>query len=277
MEELGDESLDDDAASQAEAQALGELAEELADDGPGAPDGAGRGSGRFAGASTGEDFAEEAGEELPRSARESTADLDSLPDIAALEPSSSDRPGPSMRAPRIPTPGERPADAVKDVLGGQDPSTLARAIRTVLKKEEGIRLGGGGDKKKQNSSAGGSPGVGILGARMDGPGRRRKTARAPRYRERIEVRGGLPRPGKLLARFFREILTVEAPANLPEPRPAPSGAPGPSSASSSASSRAPAPLPATRRHRPAIRRQLFHGFPFTGFAREARDGWEVPL
>jgi hypothetical protein len=122
VEELDDESMDEDARSQAEAQALGELADDLADEVPGA--------------SKGEEAAEEAEDELPRSARESTADLDSLPDIASLETSLSDRPGPSMRAPRIPTPGERPVDAVKDVLGGQDPSTLARAIRTVLKKEE---------------------------------------------------------------------------------------------------------------------------------------------
>jgi len=134
VEELGTEQ-DEDAASQAEAQALGELAEEL----PGGTESGAPGQrGGVSGGSEDEEAVEEVESEdgLPRSARESTEDLDSLPDIAALESSSPDRPGPSMRAPRAPIPGERPADAVKDVLGGQDPSTLARAIRTVLNKEE---------------------------------------------------------------------------------------------------------------------------------------------
>jgi hypothetical protein len=143
VEELDADSLDEDSTSQAEAQALGEFAEELAEELPGSSDNGASAQraaapGRHAGSAAAEEAAQEAqsDDELPRSARESAADLDSLPDIAGLEPSSSDRPGPSMRAPRIPTPGERPADAVKEVLGGQDPSTLARAIRTVLKKEE---------------------------------------------------------------------------------------------------------------------------------------------
>ena len=121
-EVLDADSMHEDSASQAEAQALGELSEELAEELPGAPDSA--------------EEAKPEGE-LPRSARESTEDLDSLPDIAALEAPTELNPGPgSTRSSRIPTSGERPGDAVRNVLSGQDPATLARALRTVLKKDE---------------------------------------------------------------------------------------------------------------------------------------------
>lgn len=139
-EVLEAESMDEDSTSQAEAQALGELAEEL----PGAPESAeptlrGAAPGRPAGSFASEEPVQDAEpeDEIPRSARESTADLDSLPDIAALEPPSADRPGSgSARSPRLRKPGERPEDAVREVLSGQDPATLARALRTVLKKDE---------------------------------------------------------------------------------------------------------------------------------------------
>jgi len=133
-EALEADSLDEDAASQAEARALGELAEELSEELPGTAAPA-----RSAGAQTDEGSEEEVEpeDELPRSAREAPADLDSLPDIAALEPPSEQRPGHgSPRSTRYPASGERPEDAMRDVLSGQDPSTLARAIRTVLKNEE---------------------------------------------------------------------------------------------------------------------------------------------
>jgi hypothetical protein len=137
LEEAMDaDSLDEESVSQSEAQALGELGEELAEELPGSDSLEPRPRGG-AGPETEGELVEEAesGEELQRSARESTADLDSLPDIAALEPPSDQRPG-SARSVRMPTPGERPGDAVRNMLSGQDPATLARALRTVLKKDE---------------------------------------------------------------------------------------------------------------------------------------------
>ncbi|MGA2640696.1 MAG: hypothetical protein ABSG21_07310 [Spirochaetia bacterium] len=134
VEEATDaESMDEDSTSRAEAQALGELAEELAEELPGVPEG------RSPGAKKGDDSMEEAESEddLERAERESSGDLDSLPDIAAIELPSEQRSGPgSARSARLPTPGQRPQDAVRDVLSGQDPATLARALRTVLKKDE---------------------------------------------------------------------------------------------------------------------------------------------
>ena len=67
-------------------------------------------------------------------------DLDALPDIADLEPAAppvARRPSPRMPS-RVPRPrvGETPEDAMRNLLGGQDPATLARAIRTSLKKDE---------------------------------------------------------------------------------------------------------------------------------------------
>jgi hypothetical protein len=133
--------MDEEATSAAEAQALGELAEDLAEELPGAPaesEGfAARGP--SAAAPADEDLVQEADADdaMPRSARESTADVDALPDIDALEPASTERPGRgSLRSPRSVKQGERPEDAVREVLSVEDPATLARALRTVLKKDE---------------------------------------------------------------------------------------------------------------------------------------------
>jgi hypothetical protein len=69
-----------------------------------------------------------------------TADLDALPDIEDLEPPAApDGRAPSARRPsRLPPPrvGETPEEAMRSFLGSQDPATLARAIRTSLKKDE---------------------------------------------------------------------------------------------------------------------------------------------
>ncbi len=120
------ELMDEDSTSQAEAQALGDLADELAEELPPAPDGR-----------PAEAAAEELGpaDESPRSSF--AGDLDSLPDLAALEPSPGQGlvPG-SARPTRFSTTPERPGDAVRDNLSGQNPATLARALRTVLKKDE---------------------------------------------------------------------------------------------------------------------------------------------
>jgi hypothetical protein len=69
-----------------------------------------------------------------------TADLDALPDIEDLEPPAAPagRPPAARRPSRLPPPrvGETPEEAMRSFLGSQDPATLARAIRTSLKKDE---------------------------------------------------------------------------------------------------------------------------------------------
>jgi len=74
-----------------------------------------------------------------RTASEPGADagLDSLPDISSLGISSPGRAAdPDSRASRRAAPQETAEDVMKGKLGGQDPATLARAIRTVLKRDE---------------------------------------------------------------------------------------------------------------------------------------------
>jgi hypothetical protein len=62
---------------------------------------------------------------------EMDAELGRLPDISSLGgPPSTPRAAPQPRA------NQSPEDAMKGALGGRDPATLARAIRTVLKREE---------------------------------------------------------------------------------------------------------------------------------------------
>ncbi|HTP57264.1 MAG TPA: hypothetical protein VMM82_00010 [Spirochaetia bacterium] len=62
---------------------------------------------------------------------EMDAELGRLPDISSLGGSP-----PAPRAVPKPRANESPEDAMKGALGGRDPATLARAIRTVLKREE---------------------------------------------------------------------------------------------------------------------------------------------
>lgn len=65
------------------------------------------------------------------------AGLDSLPDISSLGVSSPGRAvDPDSRASRRGAPAETADDVMKGKLSGQDPATLARAIRTVLKRDE---------------------------------------------------------------------------------------------------------------------------------------------
>ena len=78
----------------------------------------------------------------PRSGRAASepgvdAGLDSLPDISTLGVSSTGRGAdPDSRPPRRRAPEETADDVMKGKLSGQDPATLARAIRTVLKRDE---------------------------------------------------------------------------------------------------------------------------------------------
>jgi hypothetical protein len=73
------------------------------------------------------------GEDLGSLAREqSEGGLDSLPDISTLEVAAES--GTGAREP-----GSRrtsPTDAMRGAVSGQDPATIARAIRTVLKRDE---------------------------------------------------------------------------------------------------------------------------------------------
>jgi hypothetical protein len=123
---------DADETSQAEAQALGALAEELAEERPGG----------FSSAD--EDGAGEAVEEpselpIAGSAADTATDMDELPDLGPLggeEPPASRGGRPRAMRASAPGPGERPGDAMRDTMARQDPATLARALRTVLKKDE---------------------------------------------------------------------------------------------------------------------------------------------
>ncbi len=74
-----------------------------------------------------------------RTASEPGADagLDSLPDISSLGVSTPGRASdPDSRASRRVAPEDTADDVMKGKLTGQDPATLARAIRTVLKRDE---------------------------------------------------------------------------------------------------------------------------------------------
>ena len=135
-EAVGDEALEaslgEDFMSQVEAPGLGELAEELP------PARESTGAAGSAGSQSEEGAVEEteSGEELPRAMRDAPGGIDSLADIDGLEPPPEVKPARTpLRTPR-PAGGEKPGDAVRNALSGQDPTTLARAIRTVLKNAE---------------------------------------------------------------------------------------------------------------------------------------------
>ena len=148
------------AGSQAEAEVMENLAEELEEELPGASEGRddslggdeatlgdydlampGGGlspddmgvSGRSAVGGARAEKADRGGSRKAR--RGSDADDDSLPDISNLE-ILTDR---GAGAPGVQPDGageETPEDAVRGAVSGQDPATLARAIRTVLKRDE---------------------------------------------------------------------------------------------------------------------------------------------
>ena len=141
-EEPGEDDLEQDA--QAEARALGDLADELAEELPGASESDGsEDRPDEEGAEQGEGYQEEAeasesgGDVGGLGTPSSEGDLDSLPDISTLEMAEDPSPrGAAGRMGRGPGGEQTPEDAMRGALSGQDPLTLARAIRTVLKKDE---------------------------------------------------------------------------------------------------------------------------------------------
>jgi len=127
------EAPEEEEGSTAEARALGELTAGLGDD-LDPVEGAPRSRPSFSPASAGSgEEGVESEDDLSFAGGGSAGDLDALPDIAQLEPPQ--RSGPSARIPRAGS-GASPEDAVRNLLSNEDPSTLARAIRTALKKDE---------------------------------------------------------------------------------------------------------------------------------------------
>ena len=128
VEPMDEEPADaTEETAQAEAQALGELADELAEDADAADGG------------SGEEVME--GEEPgpPAASRAGAGDIDELPDIGPLE--EPERPGARGGPGRGAKPmggadREKAEDALKSTMARQDPATLARALRTVLKKDD---------------------------------------------------------------------------------------------------------------------------------------------
>jgi hypothetical protein len=128
---------DEETSEQVEAQALGDLAQDLGEELGAAEDGAGPPDAEEQDVSENDaEYEEEAEPVTALSAGQGAEeDLDTLPDISTLETSPEDVDTGSRPARRV-NGGERPEDAVKGALSGQDPATLARAIRTVLSKDE---------------------------------------------------------------------------------------------------------------------------------------------
>jgi hypothetical protein len=139
-------AMDEDTAFQAEAAALDDLAEELAEELPAAGT-------ESAQEREGEAYGqEEQVEELRPMGREkgraeqtagggegdagAEGDLDSLPDISTLEIAEEPGSGSSSARPGRRPGGETPEDAMRGAVSGQDPASIARAIRTVLKRDE---------------------------------------------------------------------------------------------------------------------------------------------
>jgi hypothetical protein len=150
--EPGDAS-DGDAGTRVEPGVMDSLAEELEEELPGAADGSGDalgdeeislGDDQLTGAGGGASSPAASADTAERGARAdrsgsrrgrrgSDADADSLPDISNLE-ILTDR---GAGTPGAPGAGEEtPEDAVRGAVSEQDPATLARAIRTVLKRDE---------------------------------------------------------------------------------------------------------------------------------------------
>jgi len=132
---------DDDEMAAAEAQALGALATELGQEPGPAAESLRAGEEGAAGASSPASFVQGEAQspeerDLPLGA-DQPGELDALPELGELEPEPpvAQRGSPVPRAPRRGA-GESPEDAVRNLLSNEDPATLARAIRTHLKRDE---------------------------------------------------------------------------------------------------------------------------------------------
>jgi hypothetical protein len=62
--------------------------------------------------------------------------LDALPDLGSIGTGGDAARSTPRNAARFPGSRAKPSDATRDVLEREDPATLARAVRTVLKREE---------------------------------------------------------------------------------------------------------------------------------------------
>ena len=147
--EVSDVDQGEDSLAHAEAEVLEELAEELAQELP--PAGEDRAPGEdenaYGDAGAAEFPAARRGVPTPgemrgvptpggKAAPGEESSPDSLPDISNLEIAAEQ--GSSMAGARsIRRPGSKtPEDAMRGAVSGQDPATLAKAIRTVLKRDE---------------------------------------------------------------------------------------------------------------------------------------------
>jgi hypothetical protein len=142
-----EEAVGEETGTSVDAGVMDSLAEELEEELPGAADGRedergdegiSLGDGESAESGGGSAAARSSADSAARSGtrkgrRGSDADADSLPDISSLE-ILTDRGAGTSGAPGAGE--ETPEDAVQGAVSGQDPATLARAIRTVLKRDE---------------------------------------------------------------------------------------------------------------------------------------------
>ncbi len=134
------------ASEQADSEGLAELAEELAEE---VPQSAAYGSTSHAGAQAGET------EEIPEDTVEAeesdemrdnadargpgkriSDERDGLPDISNLEIATETNGDEPEALPGNRPGSARPEDALRGAVSGQDPATIARAIRTVLKRDD---------------------------------------------------------------------------------------------------------------------------------------------
>ena len=134
--------LGEGGANQAESDGLGELAEELAEELPGDSD------------HTGDDAVVEEESREKWSARTAghgsqrksldpdgpgtgkTEDREGLPDISNLEIETDSSVDEQVALKGTRPARQRPDDALRGAVSGQDPATIARAIRTVLKRDD---------------------------------------------------------------------------------------------------------------------------------------------
>jgi len=137
---LGEEGADAPGgfgADQADSEGLAELAEELAEELPQSAEYVGAQPGEVRGdAATEEEADVRVSADATGPGRGMSDDRDGLPDISNLE-IATEANGDEQAAPKGTRPGgPRPEDALRGAVSGQDPATIAKAIRTVLKRDD---------------------------------------------------------------------------------------------------------------------------------------------